>query len=58
MKSILCLALLATSAFALDYPRVIFSDDFAADGFGKAWGHYKTGAGIRFSSPAGWAARA
>jgi hypothetical protein len=47
MKSILCLALLATSAFALDYPRVIFSDDFAADGFGKAWGHYKSSSVVK-----------
>jgi hypothetical protein len=42
MKTILSLALLATTAFAADYPRVIFSDDFAAEGFGKAWGHYKS----------------
>jgi len=47
MKSILCLALLSTSAFALDYPRVIFSDDFAADGFGKAWGHYKSSSVVK-----------
>ncbi len=43
MKLILPLLLLATAAtFAADYPRVIFSDDFTADGFGKTWGHYKS----------------
>lgn len=47
MKSILCLALLSTTAFALDYPRVIFSDDFTADGFGKAWGHYKSSSVVK-----------
>ncbi|HBJ87186.1 MAG TPA: hypothetical protein DDZ88_25670, partial [Verrucomicrobiales bacterium] len=36
------LALLSTAAFAADYPRVIFSDDFNAEGFGKRWGHYKS----------------
>jgi hypothetical protein len=48
MKSVLCLALLSTTAaFAVDYPRVIFSDDFAADGFGKAWGHYKSSSVVK-----------
>lgn len=47
MKSILCLALLSTAAFAADYPRVIFSDDFAGDGFGKAWGHYKSSSEVK-----------
>ena len=45
MKILLPLALLSLSvnaAFSADYPRVIFSDDFAAEGFGKAWGHYKS----------------
>jgi hypothetical protein len=42
MKLILPILLLATAAFSADYPRVIFSDDFAAEGFGKAWGHYKS----------------
>lgn len=42
MKSLLALALLSTATLAADYPRVIFSDDFSADGFGKAWGHYKS----------------
>jgi hypothetical protein len=31
-----------TAAFSADYSRVIFSDDFSAEGFGKAWGHYKS----------------
>jgi hypothetical protein len=34
--------LLATTASAADYPRVIFSDDFSSDGFGPRWGHYKS----------------
>ncbi len=42
MKLILPFFLLATAAFSADYPRVIFSDDFTAEGFGKAWGHYKS----------------
>ncbi|MBL9184658.1 MAG: hypothetical protein JNN17_21110 [Verrucomicrobiaceae bacterium] len=37
MKPLLFLAL-AVSSFAADFPRVIFSDDFSAEGFGKAWG--------------------
>ncbi|MDP1592091.1 MAG: hypothetical protein Q8M07_30300, partial [Prosthecobacter sp.] len=36
------LLLTAATAFAADYPRVIFSDDFNAEGFGKRWGHYKS----------------
>jgi hypothetical protein len=40
-------ALLATTAFAADYPRVIFSDDFSAEGFGKAWGHYKSSSVVK-----------
>src|SRR3954462_13023938 len=27
---------------ASHYSRAIFSDDFASDGFGKRWGHYKS----------------
>ncbi len=34
--------MIATAVSASDYPRVIFSDDFSAEGFGKAWGHYKS----------------
>lgn len=47
MKLLLSLALLATTAFAADYPRVIFSDDFSAEGFGKAWGHYKSSSVVK-----------
>lgn len=47
MKSLLCLALLSTATFAADYPRVIFSDDFNTDGFGKAWGHYKSASVVK-----------
>ena len=48
MKLILPLLLLATAAtFAADYPRVIFSDDFTADGFGKTWGHYKSASVVK-----------
>ena len=47
MKFLLSLALLATTSFATDYPRVIFSDDFSAEGFGKAWGHYKSSSVIK-----------
>jgi hypothetical protein len=47
MKTLLSLALLATTAFAADYPRVIFSDDFNAEGFGKAWGHYKSSSVVK-----------
>lgn len=45
--SLSCLALLASVASAADYPRVIFSDDFAKDGFGKAWGHYKSSSVVK-----------
>ena len=47
MKNILALLLLGSSAFAADYPRVIFSDDFSAEGFGKAWGHYKSSSVVK-----------
>ena len=47
MKTTLSLVLLATTTFAADYPRVIFSDDFSAEGFGKAWGHYKSSSVVK-----------
>jgi len=47
MKHIVALILLSSAAFASDYPRVIFSDDFAADGFGKPWGHYKSSSVVK-----------
>ena len=47
MKILLPLLLLGASTFAADYPRVIFADDFTADGFGKAWGHYKSASVVK-----------
>lgn len=50
MKLLLALAsslLISTAAPAGDYPRVIFSDDFSAAEFGKAWGHYKSGSIVK-----------
>lgn len=46
MKPLLFLAL-AVSSFAADFQRVIFSDDFSAEGFGKAWGHYKSSSVVK-----------
>jgi hypothetical protein len=42
MKIILPLLFLSSAVFSADYPRIIFSDDFNAEGFAKAWGHYKS----------------
>lgn len=45
MKSSIALILasfIAATAFAGDYPRTIFSDDFSANKFGPRWGHYKS----------------
>ncbi|MBL9177646.1 MAG: hypothetical protein JNM65_06255 [Verrucomicrobiaceae bacterium] len=47
MKTLSLLPLVAATAFAADYPRVIFSDDFSAEGFGKAWGHYKSSSVVK-----------
>lgn len=54
MKSlppILVLSCAATFAVAQtpasSYSRTIFSDDFSADGFGKSWGHYKSGSVVK-----------
>src|SRR5215213_3186740 len=50
MKLLLPLLVLsASAALAADdaYPRTLFSDDFSADGFGKRWGHYKSGSVIK-----------
>jgi len=47
MKTLLALAFLATTAFAADYPRVIFADDFSAEGFGPRWGHYKSSSVVK-----------
>lgn len=46
MKPLFFLAL-AIPSFAADFPRVIFSDDFSAEGFGKAWGHYKSSSVVK-----------
>lgn len=46
----LLLSLTATGVFAEPiggYSREIFSDDFAKDGFGKRWGHYKSGSVVK-----------
>ncbi|MFO1483692.1 MAG: hypothetical protein U1F71_10080 [Verrucomicrobiaceae bacterium] len=48
MKTIAAsILLLATATFAADYPRVIFSDDFSAEGFGPRWGHYKSSSVVK-----------
>lgn len=39
--------LLTSTSFASDFSRVIFADDFSADGFGKAWGHYKSSSVVK-----------
>jgi hypothetical protein len=45
---ILALTLLVTvNVIAADYPRVIFSDDFSAEGFGPRWGHYKSSSVVK-----------
>jgi hypothetical protein len=40
-------SLFATSAFADDYTRVIFADDFSGEGFGPRWGHYKSSSVVK-----------
>ena len=52
MKTLLPLLFLSvTASVALAqadaYPRSIFSDDFSGSGFGKRWGHYKSGSVIK-----------
>ncbi len=53
MKSLLpCLLISVTATFALaaplgNYTREIFADDFSSDGFGKRWGHYKSGSVVK-----------
>ena len=50
MKPLLPLAfasLLTSAACAGDYSRVIFSDDFSANAFGKQWGHYKSASVVK-----------
>lgn len=43
----LILATLSATAFAGDYPRTIFSDDFSSGSFGPRWGHYKSGSVVK-----------
>ena len=43
----LILASLSAAAFAGDYARTIFSDDFSGDKFGPRWGHYKSGSVVK-----------
>ncbi|MDB6075527.1 MAG: hypothetical protein JWO89_3167 [Verrucomicrobiaceae bacterium] len=54
MKVILPLLLVSLSIGAVlaeipssYYSRPLFSDDFAADGFGKRWGHYKSSSVVK-----------
>jgi hypothetical protein len=54
MKSLLPLLLVSISTAATfaeipasDYPRAVFSDDFSSPGFGKRWGHYKSGSVVK-----------
>jgi hypothetical protein len=46
MKTILLL-LTATAAFAGDYTRTIFADDFSSNAFGPRWGHYKSSSVVK-----------
>jgi hypothetical protein len=50
MKSLLVLlltALVTPAAFAGEYSRVIFSDDFSSNAFGPRWGHYKSASVVK-----------
>ena len=54
MKRLLPLCILALTAGAAlaqtasnYYSRTVFFDDFSADGFGKRWGHYKSGSVVK-----------
>ena len=40
-------SLTASVAFAGDYTRTIFSDDFSSGSFGPRWGHYKSGSVVK-----------
>ncbi|HSH96309.1 MAG TPA: hypothetical protein VK968_19335, partial [Roseimicrobium sp.] len=50
-SSLFLATVVVTSAVAAEsagyYNRTIFSDDFAADGFGKRWGHYKSSSVVK-----------
>lgn len=47
MKTLLFFSFATTALFSAEYPRVIFSDDFSTDGFGKAWKHYKSSSVVK-----------
>ena len=50
MKPSLTLAIatfITSAAFAGDYTRTIFSDDFSGEKFGPRWGHYKSGSVVK-----------
>jgi hypothetical protein len=51
MKPLLLLLLTASALSAqtpaTSYNREIFSDDFTQEGFGKRWGHYKSGSVVK-----------
>lgn len=47
LNLLLSLSLISSAAFAADYSRVIFADDFSGEGFGKAWGHYKSSSVVK-----------
>ena len=40
-------SLTAAAAFAGDYSRTIFADDFSSNSFGPRWGHYKSGSVVK-----------
>lgn len=37
----------ATAAFAGDYDKLIFADDFSSNAFGPRWGHYKSSSVVK-----------
>lgn len=40
-------ASIAVAETPVTYSKAIFSDDFSANGFGKRWGHYKSGSVVK-----------
>ena len=40
-------SLITSAAFAGDYTRTIFADDFSSNSFGPRWGHYKSGSVVK-----------
>ena len=45
--ALLITSLVTSAAFAGDYTRTIFSDDFSSGSFGPRWGHYKSGSVVK-----------